>query len=116
MITTNGHNLEDLDRSLVVTGRRVGCVREITSCLLLNNKISFNISSISSGLRPHGEATIRHRQEIGTRLGTLGLDYHRNMTNMLEGTNLTVSVQKLMKMAICPVEKNLSLLKDAQQE
>lgn len=48
---------------------------------LLNNKICFNISSVSTGLRPHEEATVRHRQEIGTRLYALALDYHRTMTN-----------------------------------
>ncbi len=99
---------------------------------LLNTEISLNMTSISAGLKTHGEATIRHRQEIGTRMDALGRwpDSHRSMIeefqkanqsrisqikDLLQGANLTVSVQKLMKLAISP-EQNLGLLKDAQQE
>lgn len=99
---------------------------------LLNAEINLNMASISAGLKTYGEATIRHRQEIGTKLDTLGrwLDSYRNMIDefqksnqsrigqikgMLQGTNLTLSVQKLMQLSIS-AEQNLGLLKDGQQE
>lgn len=99
---------------------------------LLNSEIQLNMVSLSAGLKAYGEAIIRHRREIGARLEHVSKwlnSYQRmisefqtanqnritQLTGMIQGKSLTLSIQKLMRLSM-NAEENLGLLKDGEQE
>ena len=90
------------------------------------------MTKISDQFKTYGKSTIEHRKEIGSRLekvqvylsscqqmidsfqkkNTLRIN---QLNGLMEGTDLTVSIQKLMQLSISN-EEDLSVLKDSKEE
>lgn len=99
---------------------------------LLNSDIQLNMSTISSRLRGCGQSILQNRIQIGSKLDHISqwLSSHQEMiehlkttnssrisqlSDMIEGTDITISIQKLMQLSISK-EHDLGLLTDNLQE
>lgn len=99
---------------------------------LLNSEIHLNMTKISDQFKTYGKSTIEHRKEIGSRLEKVQVylsscqqmidNFQKENTlrinqlnGLMEGTDLTVSIQKLMQLSISN-EEDLSVLKDSKEE
>ena len=100
---------------------------------LLNSEIHLNMAKISDQFKTYGKSTIEHRKEIGSRLEKVHsylsscqkmiCDFQKENTlrinqlsdQMKEGTDLTVSIQKLMQLSINK-EEDIGVLKDTKEE
>ncbi len=99
---------------------------------LLNSDIQLNMSTISSRLRGCGQSILQNRIKLGSKLDHIShwLTSHQKMiehlkttnssrisqlSDMIEGTDITISIQKLMRLSISK-EHDLGLLTDNLQE
>ena len=90
------------------------------------------MTKISDQFKTYGKSTIEHRKEIGSRLEKVQVylsscqqmidNFQKENTlrinqlnGLMEGTDLTVSIQKLMQLSISN-EEDLSVLKDSKEE
>ena len=99
---------------------------------LLNNDIQLNMATITSRLRVCGQAILQNRKEIGSKLDHISrwLSSHQEMieqlktinssriselSDMIQGSDITISIQKLMQLSINK-DLDLGLLTDNLQE
>lgn len=99
---------------------------------LLDSDIQLNLATISSGLHTYGESILQNRikidekldrvirwlcsfQEMVKKFKTANAKRISQITDMIQGTDITISIQKLMQLSINK-EADLGLLSESIQE